>query len=244
MSLHLPLAGIGSRFLALLLDTLIQFALGIALLVAAGMVAASDFADLGLWGVAAFYIGVFLLMYGYFILFEVVWNGQTPGKRAVGIRVIKESGRPLTVPETIGRNLLRIVDQLPGFYAIGLVVALLNKQHKRLGDMVAGSILVRETNLAEMKPLWHTEAPPPLPTGTAGPMGSMGATGASALTVDDLKLIDTFLGRRYSLPADVRVRMADQILNRVAPRLNLRVDRSTSPESILEAAAYERRSAG
>ena len=98
---------------------------------------------------------LFALYYGYFAAFEILWNGQTPGKRAAGIRVIKESGRPLSAAETIGRNLLRIVDQLPGFYAIGIVTSLLNAQNKRFGDFVAGSIVVRESSLSAMRPSWR-----------------------------------------------------------------------------------------
>ncbi len=231
MALNLALAGIGSRFLALAFDSLIQVGLVLFLVLVVAVLSTG-----GNWTVALAWAAAFLIYYGYFAIFEIVWNGQTPGKRVVGIRVVKESGRPLTAAETIGRNLLRIVDQIPGFYLVGVITALTNKQNKRLGDFVAGSILVRESSLAELKAAWQSPtaagAPPPL-----NPMG------ASALDAQDLALIDTFLSRRHSLPANVRSHMAQQILDRLIPKLTAE-PAGASPEAILEALSYERRSAG
>src|SRR5512146_2669804 len=105
MSLHLTVAGIGSRFLALAVDTLIQVGAGIVVLVVLGLLGvAGVFAGMRqspLWVLAALVFAAFLLMFGYFAAFEIAWNGQTPGKRIVGIRVVKDSGRPLTPAETI-----------------------------------------------------------------------------------------------------------------------------------------------
>lgn len=230
MPLQLALAGIGSRFLAIALDTLIQVALIVLLVLVVAVLGTG-----GTWSVALFIAGGFLVLYGYFAFFEIVWNGQTPGKRAVGIRVVKDSGRPLTAAETIGRNLLRVIDQIPVVYLVGVTVALLNKQNKRLGDFVAGSILVREASLAELKAAWQPHAsagPPPLT-----------ALGASALSVGDLALIDTFLSRRHSLAEGVRHNMAHQILERLKPKL-AQEPAGNSAEAILEALAYERRSTG
>jgi RDD family len=175
----------------------------------------------------------FLIFFGYFAIFEIAWNGQTPGKRMIGIRVVKDSGRPLTAAESIGRNLLRIVDQLPGFYAIGIVVAILNSSNKRLGDLVAGSVVVRESSLAAIKPVWQT-----MRTET-GPL-----LGGKALSIEDLALIDAFLNRRSELLPDVRSRMAAQILNQLRPKLPFHADTGLSTESVLESLAWERRSAG
>jgi uncharacterized RDD family membrane protein YckC len=239
MSLRVTLAGIGSRFLALAVDTLIQVAAGIVLLVVLGFLgAAGAFAGMRqspLWVLAALVFGIFLIMFGYFALFELAWNGQTPGKRVVGIRVVKDSGRPLTPAETIGRNLLRIVDQLPGFYALGVLVALLNAQNKRLGDFVAGSIVIREGTLGELKPIWQSASasPPPL-----------GLLGSTALSMEDLVLIETFLNRRSTLAADMRSRVAAQILERLKPKLSLRDEGQSSAESILEFLVYQRRAGG
>ncbi len=239
MSLHLTLAGIGSRFLAMAVDSLIQVAAGIFLVVVLGFLGvAGVFAGMRqspLWVLAALVFAAFLLLFGYFAAFEMAWNGQTPGKRVIGIRVVKDSGRPLTPAETIGRNLLRIVDQLPALYAVGVLVALLNARNKRLGDFIAGSIVIREGTLGELKPIWQSASATPPPLASPGP---------SALSVEDLVLIDTFLNRRSMLEPDVRSRMAAQILERLKPKLSLGDDGQSSAESILEFLVYQRRAGG
>jgi uncharacterized RDD family membrane protein YckC len=239
LSLRLMVAGIGSRFLALTLDTLIQVAAGIVLLVVLGFLGvAGVFAGMRqspLWVLAALVFVIFLLMFGYFAAFELAWNGQTPGKRVIGIRVVKDSGRPLTPAETIGRNLLRIVDQLPAFYALGVLVALLNAQNKRLGDFIAGSIVVREGTIGELKPIWQNAG------GSPPPVGLLAST---PLSVEDLILIETFLNRRSTLAADVRSRMAAHIIERLKTKLSVSPDSESSAESILEFLVYQRRAGG
>jgi len=157
----------------------------------------------------------------------------------IGIRVVKDSGRPLTPTETIGRNLLRIIDQMPAFfYAVGVIVALLNKQNKRIGDFIAGSIVVREGSMKEIKPVWHTSE-----SATQQPQGAARLSTA-ALSIEELALIDTFLQRRHDLAPDVRSRMAGQILSQLKPKLAPEAEGRLSTESLLEALAYERRSTG
>jgi uncharacterized RDD family membrane protein YckC len=241
MSLEFAVAGIGSRFLALAVDTLIQFGIGLVLLVIVSVLgftgALLGFRQHRLWLLALFGVVVFFLMFGYFACFEIIWNGQTPGKRMIGIRVVKDSGRPLTASETIGRNLLRIVDQLPAFYAIGVLVALMNAQNKRLGDFIAGSIVVREASMKELKPVWQTEQSSMQPLGSA-------RLSTAALSLEELGLIDAFLQRRSDLDWEVRSRMAAQILERLRPKLTAAARDQSSTESLLEALAYECRSTG
>jgi uncharacterized RDD family membrane protein YckC len=240
MSLDLPLAGIGSRFLAIAVDTLIQIGIFLVALIVVGFLGAYDLLPniqrFSTWLVAGLVFLIFLLMYGYFAIFEIIWNGQTPGKRIAGIRVVKDSGRPLTAAEAIGRNLLRIVDNLPGLYALGMLVALLNPKNKRIGDLIAGSIVIREASLSELKPVW--QAPAPEAARSTPPLGG------AKLSIEDLSLVDTFLNRRHNLAPDVRSRMAHQILDRLKPKLLLPEDGNTSAEFILESLAYERRSTG
>jgi uncharacterized RDD family membrane protein YckC len=158
-SIEFPLAGIGSRFLAVLIDSLIQgavlFILGL-IFVGLGLgFRSAGFAGsqtAGVWIVAILIFLYFLLMYGYFIVFESIWNGQTPGKRLTHIRVIKDSGQPITAIDAVGRNLLRIVDQLPFAYGIGVLCAWISPQSKRLGDYVAGTVVVHEKPRSGMLP--------------------------------------------------------------------------------------------
>lgn len=237
ISVSFDVAGIGSRFLALLIDTMIQGAaliLGaivIGLLSAAGVLTRSR--NLAGIAIGLFIIIAFLLFYAYFVLFEIFWNGQTPGKRVIGIRVIKDSGRRLSAVESIGRNLLRIVDQLPGFYAIGILCAVLNKQNKRLGDIVAGSVVVREAALRTAHPIWQE------PSADALPLAPMGA---ERLTPDDVVLIEAFLQRRHDLEPEVRYRMAAEVLRRLEGKLTIHNEDRPGIERILEAAVHERRS--
>ena len=241
-ALDFAVAGIGSRFLALALDTLIQFLVGFVVGIAGsygiGLISAASKIAV-MWGFAILILFYFLLYFGYFAIFEIVWNGQTPGKRKAGIRVIKDSGRPLTPAECIGRNLMRIVDWLPALYAVGIASALLTKENKRLGDLVVGSLVVRESSFGTLKPAWQTAAAP------AGP--ALAPMGADRLSPDECALIDSFLQRRLELEPYLRFRMADEILNRLKPKLTLPADgtlSSYSADKILEALAYERRASG
>ena len=241
-ALDFEVAGIGSRFIALAYDVLIQALIGIVIgivgVFAIGrMVGVAPRASL--WGGAVLVLTYFFLYFGYYPLFEILWNGQTPGKRKAGIRVIKDSGRPLTPAETIGRNLMRIVDWLPLFYGVGIVTAFFTKGSKRLGDLVVGSLVVRETSLRDLKPAWQIVPESATTTGS-----SLGPLGAERLSADECALIDSFLSRRSALESHVRYRMAEEVLRRLRPKLTLPPGNTVSPETILVALAYERRAIG
>jgi hypothetical protein len=162
---------------------------------------------------------LFAIYWGYFAIFEIVWNGQTPGKRFAGIRVIKESGRPINAFEAIGRNLMRAVDGLPGVYGVGLVCMMLNQQSRRLGDYVAGTVVVHEKPTEEVRPTWNTA------TDASSSAGGMGH-----VTAEELVLVETYLSRRFELDPEVRMRTAIQIADRIKaksgqePRAHQHVD--------------------
>ena len=233
--LEFPLAGIGSRFLALALDTLIQSA-ALLLLVVASLVVQSGLWEFWrggwTWAAAVAWLAAFCLYYGYFAFFETVWNGQTPGKRYTRLRVIQQSGRPINVYQAIARNLLRIVDQLPGFYAVGILTALLSRQNRRLGDYVAGTVVVREKEFLEMQ--LASDSPERTP-----------GVGFNAwrLTLEEFQLLEAFLQRRAHLHGDVRAQMAQQIAERLAQKLGIPVEQRPGAEAFLEALAQEHRAA-
>jgi uncharacterized RDD family membrane protein YckC len=131
-------AGIGARFLAWLLDALL-----IALLAFAGLMFCTvlDNYRPGL-GQAAFFVWLFLLTWGYFLLFEWLWLGQTPGKRVLGIRVIQERGTRVSFFHSAVRNIIRIVDSLPAFYVLGFAIMMGHPKQRRLGDWAAGTLVV------------------------------------------------------------------------------------------------------
>jgi uncharacterized RDD family membrane protein YckC len=238
-ALDFVIAGVGSRFIAVALDILIQTAIGVVvglagLLITAGV--AIPHPEYGMWGIAVILLFFFVLWFGYYAIFEIVWNGQSPGKRITKIRVIKDSGRPLTPTETIGRNLMRIVDWLPTFYAVGIVTMLLNKRNKRLGDLLVGALVVREATLADLRPVWQTVEDPVY--------AALPPMGAASLTPEESALIESFLQRRLDLEPTVRYRMADDILRRLMPKLTIPTDNALSSERLLEALSYERRATG
>jgi len=235
IQLQFALAGVGSRFLAIALDTLMQAAfaafIGLSLFFLSWTGLLKEWHLTSLWLTAALIAFLFILQFGYFAVFEIFWNGQTPGKRAIGIRVIKDTGRPLSPAETIGRNLLRIIDQLPGFYAVAVLTAMFNAQGKRLGDFVAGALVVREKSLDEIQHSWATS-----------PASTSSLLGANRLTPDEVALIDAFLTRRGDLDPGVRHRMALEILRRLESKLTLTADNRTRVETTLEWLAHENRS--
>ncbi len=241
-ALDFAVAGIGSRFLAIAYDAIIQFLIGLIVGIG-GFMALAGISTVApkaaVWGGAVLMLFYFFLYFGYYAIFEILWNGQTPGKRKVGIRVIKDSGRPLTPAEAIGRNLMRIVDWLPFLYGVGMVSAFLTKGNKRLGDLVVGSLVVRETALAELKPVWQTA-----PSTSAPVVWSGGPLGADRLSAEEFALIESFLSRRSALDLGVRNQMSSAILRRIKDKLAIPADSSLSGEKILETLSYERRATG
>jgi uncharacterized RDD family membrane protein YckC len=137
-------AGMGARFLAWLAD---MGLLAVLAAVGLGLALALDLVNPGV-GTAFFLIWIFILVWGYFLLFEWLWLGQTPGKRAVGIRVIQARGTSMSFAQAAVRNILRVVDALPVlfyiplFYGLGFIVAACNREHRRLGDLAAGTLVV------------------------------------------------------------------------------------------------------
>ena len=223
--LEFALAGVGSRFMATLLDSIIQGLLYIAIFAAAALVASAPLARLtGRWTVALAIFAGFIVTWGYFAIFESVWKGQTPGKKWAGIRVIKDSGRPITPFEAAARNLVRIVDYMPGFYAVGLVTMLLNDKHRRVGDYVAGTLVVHESSDRESALFFNTPA-----------NSQFAIPQASHLTLQEAELIETFLSRRLDIPAEIRQQNGQRIADMVSTRLSITPDvRPADNENFLE----------
>ncbi len=232
-SIEFPLAGIGSRFLALAIDLLLRFAFILVLVGIGGILGLIGMIKAAgtQWVVAALIVAYFFMDVGYFAFFESVWNGQTPGKRWTHLRVIKDSGRPIGVPDAILRNLMRTVDYLPSLYAAGVVSILISRQNKRLGDLVAGTVVVRENPLQGLASVWESSSSVP-----ATAIGHF-----PPLSVEELQLIETFLERRGSLDSDVRRAMARQIADRIAESRSIPAESRADSEKFLEALAGQHR---
>ncbi len=189
----------------------------------------------------------FLLQWGYFALFEAFWNGQTPGKRMLRLRVIQQSGRPIGLFESVGRNLLRMIDMLPGFYLVGAVCIFATRRQQRLGDMVAGTLVVHsvqtETSIlpAGTRTFIALESPPqPVLRKTL----ELPADGVARLSRADLQLMENFLARRLDLPLDVRASLAERLAVRMKEKTMLEVPSGASNETFLEALVAGLRDAG
>lgn len=235
-SLDFPLAGIGSRFLAMAADTVIQGVVtGLLVLVVA--LATPGFLWFGNltteWAWALVILVLFLLYAGYFAFFEAIWNGQTPGKRFAQLRVMKDDGRPISAYDAIARNLLRAVDSLPMLYGVGVISVLVSKNNKRLGDFVAGTVVVHEKTLEGARPFLETTRP------VDGPVFN-----TAVITTDELRLIETFFSRRDSLDPGIRTSMAAQIARRIGEKLNVRVVGWPQTEQFLESVLDQYRSTG
>jgi uncharacterized RDD family membrane protein YckC len=219
IDLQYDLAGLGSRFMAIALDSLIQGALIMALVmvfgIGAGLLAVSlrDMVGNGsgvliIAGVVVVVMLVFALSWGYFIFFELIWNGQTPGKRAAGIRVLTSRGEPVTLVHSLVRNVLRLVDALPSAYMIGSICILVTPRSQRLGDLAAGTIVVRER---------HAELPRALPP--LDPSLALPPHLASAFSSADVLLARDFLRRAPYLVSARRTELRSQIATTLRARL-------------------------
>ncbi len=180
--------------------------------------------DLVAMGAAALVIlFIFSVYWGYFAFFEIIWKGQTPGKRLTGIRVIKDSGRPINVYEAIGRNLMRAVDWMPGMYIAGIVSMMISRQNRRLGDHVVGSVVVHDKRPEQIRPEWSS-APPQAASNPA----------ISLITPEELVLIETYLQRRLDLDPTVRDATAYKIATRITARTKIERDPTQSLDDFLE----------
>jgi len=227
ISLEYEIAGLGSRFMALFVDLIIQvliiivlwflfFLMGISV---TGLLSGES----GKWAIAIAIFAVFAVQWGYFAAFEVFWKGQSPGKRQAGIRVINESGREASGYEAVARNLLRAVDALPGMYAVGAVVMFISPQNKRLGDYVAGTIVVHDRKPEEEGIFFNTK--------DADITGDINYV---SLTATDLHVIETFLHRRLDLTYELRQRTAEKLADHFGTKCNVEKSKRPDNENFLE----------
>ncbi len=154
VELQMKIAGPVVRALAWIIDFLIRIVVYIGL--------ATILPTLGDLGVGLLLIAIFLLEWFYPIVFEMYYDGATPGKRVMGIKALHDNAQPMTWSGSLIRNLLRPVDFLPFFYGVGLVSILFNREFKRLGDLAAGTIVVYDDEKLKAVELPQV-APLPLP---------------------------------------------------------------------------------
>jgi len=229
--LHFALASIGNRFLACAIDHAIQV-LALALIALGFLVLAnssdleSAFSTAPKWVLAVMIIVLFLILSGYFAFFEWLWSGQTPGKRWLKLRVIREDGRPITFWESSVRNLIRSFDMMPApFYSIGLISVFSTTRDQRIGDMVAGTVVVRERE-AEAPAFAKVFASPVSDPALRRSFKPVDFTAnLNSLTEAEIQVVEVFLRRRWDLADMPRQWMAWRvsmpILYKIRPSYDL-----------------------
>jgi uncharacterized RDD family membrane protein YckC len=251
VDIEFPLAGIGSRFVALLIDYLIWFAgfIAVALVSAIFLPGVGAFSKVSeQWAAAIVIFIFFLLNWGYFTLFEAFWNGQTPGKRIARIRVIQRSGRGIGLFESMARNLIRYVDQFPFFYGVGVIAIFATRQHQRLGDLAAGTLVVRDRE--QETPLWSGSGSRTITAQIFAPIApipephtafTLPADGVARLTAADLEVLEGFFARRLDMGMDTRQAIAGRIASAIQSKSGLEPPAGASVETFLEATARQLR---
>ena len=217
--MQFELAGLGSRLAAGLLDLLLLWLGLMALWIGGGAIVTSISSPHGTaqgWLTAGMILLTFCLIWGYFTLFEALNGGRTPGKQVLGIRVVMDTGRSITPPASLVRNLVRFIDcyfpALP--FVPALVSIVLHRSNKRLGDMAAGTIVVRDRPTD-----WTLATPVPTPEEAVSEL----ETGPPDLSEEEFRLLDRFLGRLNDLTPETRTRIAADLARRFEARIPRRV---------------------
>lgn len=209
--LSYTVAGVGTRAAAALIDQLVMWGFIIAvylLLLLPSWLGNKHTATpqpsrtAVAWALAIVGLMVFAIQWGYYVVFEAIWDGQTPGKRALHIRVVQDGGYSVGFGASAVRNLVRVIDMQPGFvYAVGIIAVVLSKTGKRLGDMVAGTFIVQERI--------ERKAAAASPADGAAPEGALPAV--AALSDDEYELLGRFLERHATLDVEHRMQLEAQL---------------------------------
>jgi uncharacterized RDD family membrane protein YckC len=223
VDLELTLAGLGSRVGAGTIDLLIKLAADMVLLLLFAVVLSQTSGALAATGIGVLVFAAFLVEFGYDVAFEVLGGGRTIGKRSLGTRVMRKGGAPVDFRSSVVRNLLRLVDGPLTGYMLGVVMVLVSKSNQRLGDIVAGTIVVRD------------RAPAALPTDVEYHYASGDPMPWDVGRVDRevLAMLRGFLMRRETLDPAMRARLATQLYARVRPMVG-GVAENLGPEPFIE----------
>ena len=222
VELQFALASIGNRFLACAIDHVLQLIAVMLVSLAAYALAGSPRAWSGrlaraveegnLWITALVVLASFAIFFGYFAFFETLWNGQTPGKRWMKLRVIQEDGRPINFFAAFARNMLRLADMLPPpFYSLGLVSIFASARAKRLGDFVANTVVIKEraAEAPKFDDIFNSEVIDTALRRVAQPVSFR--ADLRALTEPEIEVVESFLRRRYDIPEHPRAWLAWRI---------------------------------
>src|SRR5438128_3824518 len=217
VSFDYQVAGLGTRAIAQILDLLFLSAVLLALLFAALAVGQTSLEVLAYLMVI---IGGFVVVFGYFWACEAFWSGQTVGKKVFRLRAVGDRGEPMTFVQAGIRNIVRIIDFLPYGYGLGLVVLFINGRGKRLGDLAAGTVVVKDSDSVALWQLPGGLPPPPPPPGAppspvTAPAPPVFAPATPAelflrrLDPELRRFVASYGRRRFEPPPDLRAQLAD-----------------------------------
>jgi uncharacterized RDD family membrane protein YckC len=222
--LELVLAGLGSRFLARLLDTLIQGGIIIALALGLGSVGSPG------WLEGVTIVLIFLVIFAYDVALETLNHGRTIGKAAAGIRVVGRAGEPVRFLSSSIRNVVRLLDFLPFAYLIGTISIIATKQNQRLGDLAGGTLVTRDRFPGLTRP------PAPITV----PAADIATWDVSAISPEELQAVRLFLDRRLELGPAARNYFAVDLAQRLAPKVP-GIPPYSHPEYVLEGIVVAKR---
>jgi uncharacterized RDD family membrane protein YckC len=225
VSLTFQLAGLGSRAAAFLIDQLILMVINILILIATffaikGMSDLQFFLADNMLPLAVTVITLFVINGGYFFAFEFFSGGRTIGKKLIGIRVMQENGHSITLLSSFIRNLVRIIDALPVSYLLGIFLIFFHPHHKRLGDLVAGTIVVHERKSKRKKKLSPIEKEIQS-RGLSKDDLAIGEWTLKSFNAKDWQLIRTYAGRLLSLSSGDRRELTKQIAEILLPKVSI-----------------------
>ena len=218
------LAGAGSRFAAAFIDHSIQILVILLILLMSWWLTASrsvfksmfaGSASAYIWAIAG--LAIFALFFGYFTLFELFWSGRSPGKKIIGLRVVRDGGYPIDFYCSVVRNLVRIVDLLPPPYGIGLASIFISSDYKRLGDYAAGTIVVKEKSGERLEERARGPASPSV--AFFMPL----VKNLDVLNTEDYRIIRRFAQRRYQFDISVQAYLGMRLALPLIQRMRLEV---------------------
>ncbi|WP_078548780.1 RDD family protein [Litchfieldia alkalitelluris] len=234
VSIQFQSAGLGSRASAFIIDQLILMAVNTVILVIMFIVLAGQsefffFSALTTAPVAIAIILIFIVNWGYFFALEFFYGGRTIGKKITGIRVIQENGHSITVLSSFIRNFLRIVDSLPTGYLVGMLMIFFHSKHKRVGDLVAGTIVVHERKAKSKKKLSPIEKEIEIRGLTLEHL-VIEEWKLKTLGQKEYDLVKTYSQRLLQLPSYERNEFTLKVANILLPKLGLEVEGKNDSE--------------
>lgn len=223
------LAGFASRAGAAMIDTILQLLLYVAVLITRWQLEKIHKLPGSTWAYALLGIAGFVIFYGYYLFFETAWNGQTPGKRYCRLRTVKEGGLPVDLPCAATRNLVRVIDLIPGFtpYLVGMICIIFSDKNKRLGDYAAGTLVVKERgewtgDLVQSRQAVYSPSPE-----------SSCVKNIELVTAAEFEAAKRFVERMPELQPDMREHLAEKMARPLMARLGIEDDGQTRYSDLL-----------